>query len=341
MENSATYNVKDHIGILEFLQDGVLIVDNKGVILFANASAAGLFSKDQNQLPGSNFGYMLKAGRTELIQIVRPDRILHVQALVGPVQWDGENASLISLRDVTELKRTEFDLRTERQKLVQSNAELAQYASRASHDLNEPIRKILVFSKLFTDKYGAQLSAAQSGMIEKITRSAHRLKMVVEGVTRLNRVKTEKLAYSPVDLSVVISQIIDDIEVLVTERKVNILVSEMPVIKGDANFMYQLFFNLITNAIKYSKKDVNPIIWIYAEKNDREHKIMVEDNGIGFENEMSDKVFEPFERLSTEQSGSGIGLAICKQIVEAHYGSISVKSTVGKGSVFSIVIPNI
>ncbi len=342
MNGKGKDNNQDLSAILGMLLDGIIIVGQDGRIKYANVSASALFNKSTQDLIGQEFGYVIVPQKVQEIQIIQEQKILFVQMLASNIEWNKEQCSLISLRDVTENKKSELNLQFERQKLEQSNLELSQYASMASHDLREPVRKILTYSALLIDRYTGQLKAEPFKLIEKMHKSAGRLRSIIDGVSKFSNINKVEIDSVPVDLNQVIRQILDDIEILIIEKKVKIEVGNLPIVNGDSSLFYQLFLNLITNSIKYSKKDVSPSIDIHGKLINGVVTIIFSDNGIGFDSIYSKKIFEPFQRLITDgYDGTGIGLAICKKVVDAHQGQIRAESRVGTGTKFIIEIPQV
>jgi signal transduction histidine kinase len=223
----------------------------------------------------------------------------------------------------------------------------------ASHDLKEPVRKIKTYSNRLRTEFGGEFSQSAQKYLEKIERSSERLFDLIDGILQYSSLDEEADHGSIVDLEELIRQIEMDLEITMREKQATIITSELPKIKGSPVLFHQLFFNLINNALKFSRRNVPPLIEIsYAAipnkdsktgkgKFNREIEISVKDNGIGFEQTQSNKIFKTFTRLNpkTDYEGTGLGLALCKKIVERHHGHITAEGKPGEGSIFRIRLP--
>lgn len=326
--------------ILDNLLDAVLIVDEDGIIVYANKSAEKMFCKPSSKLLKQSFGFPITAYTVQEIQVIKDFEILTVQMLASVITWNETESFLLSLRDITQQKITEAELDEERRKLQITSIENEQYASMASHDLKEPVRKILIYSnKLLTTSLEITDEKANE-YLTKINNSAMRMKTLLGGIAEYSQISKNKKAFKPVDLSATVAEVCLDLEILIKEKSVLVIYESLPVIDAVPVQIHQLFLNLVSNAIKYSKEDVPPEIMIkMGDADEKLVEILVIDNGIGFENAYAEKVFQPFARVhSGNYDGSGIGLAICKKIVEAHGGTISVSSMPSNGSEFKFSI---
>lgn len=235
------------------------------------------------------------------------------------------------------------------EELARSNQELEDFAFVASHDLQEPLRKICTFSDRMINKYSQQLDEKGADYLSRLNSAATRMSVLIHDLLEFSRIRTRGKPFADIDLGEIVSLILDDLEVVIEDSHATVTVESLPIVKADSSQMTQLFINLLSNAIKFRKPDVAPVVKVaYAviqkEKLDSLldfHEIRIEDNGIGFDVDYKDKIFVPFQRLHArdEYKGTGIGLAVCKRIVERHGGAISVESEVGKGSTFIIHIP--
>ena len=248
--------------------------------------------------------------------------------------------------EVSERARAERDLARANRRLVQSNRELQDFAYVASHDLKEPLRKIATFADLMRVDCQTELGPTGLYYIDRMQDSAGRMTSLITDLLDFSRVKTRTESFSPVDLNEVVNNVLADLDVSITEAKAKISVAELPVLRADPTQMRQLFQNLISNALKFRRADAQPAVTICVEDagngsgtGDDTIRIVVEDNGIGFDDKYADRVFAPFQRLQKSYEGTGIGLAICRRIVERHHGSISVTSKPGRGTRFSIGLP--
>jgi PAS domain S-box-containing protein len=264
-------------------------------------------------------------------------------------------------RDLTEKKLAEDKLRelaehlqVNNKKLEQANKELESFSYIASHDLQEPLRKIQAFSNRLLQKEHDALSDWGKDVFAKIQNAAERMQKLIDALLNFSRLESTPEAVRPINLDLVIEDILSTLQTSIEEKNAKIEVGPLPTINAVGFHISQLFTNLVSNAIKYSKAGVAPVVKISAEIVSGQnlqsfpavsgmdyHHIQVADNGIGFDPQYSQKIFELFQRLhgKTEYEGTGIGLAICKKIVENHYGFISGEGFPGSGSVFHVYLP--
>jgi signal transduction histidine kinase len=259
-----------------------------------------------------------------------------------------ENQNQI-LQSKVEERTSELKLYSQELKL--SNRELEDFAFVASHDLQEPLRKIRAFGDRLQTIYASMLDEKGVDYINRMSNAAERMSDLITDLLGFSRITTRGKDFVVVDLNQTLNTILDDLEISIIESNAKIQCSDLPVINADPSQMYQLFLNLISNAVKFKKADVSPIISIQYHRQKKEsdesteedwHVITVTDNGIGFEQEYADKIFSPFQRLHSreEYKGTGIGLAVCRRIVERHYGVITACSEPNHGAVFTIKLPS-
>lgn len=253
-----------------------------------------------------------------------------------------------TLKDNRELKETQrqlFQHQEELQKKVvelnRSNYELEQFAHLASHDLQEPLRKLFFYSDVLKKRYSAAIDENGQGMLNNMTVAAARMKELITDLLSYSQLQQQKLNFEEVSLNHVMSEILRDMDLAIKEKNATIQLNELPEIKGNTLRLRQLFSNLVSNALKYSRKDVTPHIEINGTQQGDTIVITVKDNGIGFEEEFSERIFGLFERLHTRDKfpGTGIGLSICKRIAELHRGTIFAKSKVNEYSIFEVTLP--
>jgi two-component system CheB/CheR fusion protein len=254
---------------------------------------------------------------------------------------DAPRIILLAFEDITERRLTEWRLEAQRDELQRSNAALDEFASVASHDLQEPLRKILSF--------GDRLNGASTGLtgdgrlhLERMLDAAGRMRTLISDLLAYSQIATSAQPFVPTDLSEVARAVIVDLETAIAEDGVRIEVGALPTVQAIPLQMRQLLQNLLGNALKYRSKEHSPVIRVSAERaGNRHYAITVADNGIGFNNQYAEKIFKMFERLHgrTEYAGSGIGLAICRKIVERHGGTIAAAGTAGEGATFTITLP--
>ncbi|MEI9935788.1 MAG: ATP-binding protein [Pseudomonadota bacterium] len=253
--------------------------------------------------------------------------------------------------DIDERKRTEDQLRASTLMLTQSNRELEEFATVASHDLQEPLRKIHAFVSCLRDEHAAVLDSQGCDYLDRIQNASSRMTALVADLLEFSRVSSKGKAFVPVDLNHVLAGVLCDLETRFAETGGRLEALDLPVVASDAVQMRQLLQNLIGNALKFHKQGVAPVIRVSAElfdgpdANGRSQpnscRLSVTDNGIGFEEKYLDRVFTIFQRLHGrgEYEGTGIGLAVCRRIVERHGGTITARSLPGHGSTFIVTLP--
>jgi len=298
-------------------------------------------------------------------------RIIHAQAQVfydaagNPEILSGSAQDVTQERELQQKLEYEVKKRTEElqeanagladafDNLQKTNAELAQFAYIASHDLQEPIRKISIFSKMLEDSLG-EIDPQSRNYLSKISISTSRMMNLIRDVLAYSQLSKEQQSFEAVDLNVIAQSVVADFDLIIEQKKATIAFNELPVIEAIPLQMSQLFANLISNSLKYSRTDFNPIINITASALSEEeavahgiyeagpyYKLEFRDNGIGFQQEHAAQIFNIFQRLhgKTEYDGTGIGLAICKKIAQNHHGDIYAVADSQKGALFVILLP--
>ena len=245
-----------------------------------------------------------------------------------------------SARDITELKESEKVLKLRLDELARSNSELEQFAYVSSHDLQEPLRMIASYLQLLDRKYKGKLDAKADKYINFSVDGATRMQNLIDDLLAFSRVTTQAKELEPTDLEAVYKETLYNLELSIKENDAVISHDHLPIVLADKTQISQVFQNLIGNAIKF-KSTNRPKINISVKEEDNQWLFAVQDNGIGIDPEHSDRIFEVFKRLHKKRDypGTGIGLAICKKIIERHGGQIWVKSELGKGSIFYFTIP--
>ncbi len=268
-----------------------------------------------------------------------------VPILLGYAYFDEPGQSYIAfVIDLTEQKRAEAAAREYAAQLEQSNRELQDFAFVASHDLQEPLRKIQAFGDRLSDQAGPALDDESRDYLARMLNAAQRMKVMINDLLALSRVTTRGRPFERVDLNAVAREVLSDLEPRVERSAARVEVGPLPVVAADATQMHQLLQNLVVNALKFHRPGASPVVRLYSEASPeaRQVKIKIEDNGVGFEEQYVDRIFQPFQRLHSrsEFEGSGIGLSVCRKIVERHGGTITARSVIGQGSVFIVTLPD-
>jgi len=235
--------------------------------------------------------------------------------------------------------------------LEAKNKELDTFAYMASHDLQEPLRKIRIFSDRVSSKYGHELDGESKVYIDKIQAACARMQNLINDIFTLSKISTTKEAMTVTNMNELLEEVIAEMDIMIHESNAKIIIDKLPELQVNKSLVKRLFQNLISNSIKYAQKNVPPIVKISAKMESiqlgnktistRFCRIYLQDNGIGFDQQYAEQIFAMFKRLhaNTEYEGTGIGLAICKRIVEEHEGFISAKSEIGVGTTFTISLP--
>ena len=363
--------------IVESSSDAIMGTALDGTIFTWNPGAEKLFGYSTGEAVGRHIGILVPADReNEVPQIL--DRIgrsestenyetvrLHkdgtqidVSITVSPIQDSaGEiiGASRIA-RDITEQKRAEAQLKALAADLLHSNRELQDFASVASHDLQEPLRKIQTFADHLAENSISALSDESRDTLKRIQNAAGRMQALINDLLSLSRISSRAQPFVRVDLNKVAREVLSDLEVRLKETGGRVDLSEIPTIEAEPLQMRQLFQNLLGNALKFNSPGRAPIVSIHAELIGAEEdlagssseartqqlcQITFEDNGIGFDEKYVDRIFAMFQRLHgrNKYEGTGMGLAICRRIAEHHGGGITARSIPGTGSTFTVTIP--
>ena len=362
--------------LIEKMSEGAVTLNEAGVILYSNSQYASMVSMPLSQVIGLPFDEFIapenKSGFSELFrECWDHDCKGEVMLLAGenrvPVQLsltkldlqDGVSLSII-LTDLSSQKAAQLQLKQNVEQLAainealeSSNHDLQQFASVASHDLQEPLRKIQVFSHLLKEKQ-TELTPEANHYLEKIIDSSARMKTLIIDILNYSRLSARDAPNEKVDLNNLLKDLKDDFELTINEKSAELHVMGMlPVIEVNKGQIRQVFQNIISNGLKFSQPGLAPVITVEA-KRIREKSfdspddadvpycmITINDNGIGFDEKYMDHIFALFERLHSKDKyeGTGIGLAIAKKIIDKHNGLITAKSREGRGASFMIILP--
>jgi PAS domain S-box-containing protein len=347
--------------IVESSDDAIMGVTLDGIIVSWNRGAERLYGYTREEVIGRSTSLLIPTYRAgeranllerirrqeevehfETVRVRKDGREMHVSVSVSPVKDAAGSvigASAIA-HDITDRKKAEEALARRTEELARSNAELEQFASVASHDLQEPLRTVANFAQFLQERYKGKLDAKADEFID----------FMVDGVTRMQEMIDDLLAYSrvgsggkefvPADCAAALEQALKNLHVAVEESGAQVTHDPLPIVKCDRAQIMQVFQNLVGNSIKF-RSGQPPRIHVGVERGPSEWVFSVKDNGIGIDPQYADRVFEIFQRLHTRQEcpGTGIGLTIAKKIVERHGGRIWVESKLHQGATFFFTLP--
>jgi PAS domain S-box-containing protein len=361
---------EEHLrAILDTALEGIITVDAGGTIVTVNKSAEQTFGYSARELINGSIAnlmsepdrewhnrYLAKHGITGLAKlqgssreatgIRRDGSTFPMDMSVIEVLRAGRRQFTGFIRDITERRNAEMALQSSLTELDQRNRELQDFAFVASHDLQEPLRKIRMFSDRLLQDYGPQLDQRAREYLQRNSLAGARMQRLIDDLLAYSRVATRGGELSQVDLNRLVATIVDDLAAQLEASSGEVRFDHLPILVADATQMRQLFQNLISNALKFRHPDRAPRVELHAQpcqglRNGAGWEITVSDNGIGFDAQHNERIFSPFQRLHgrSEYEGSGIGLAIVKRIVERHGGSIRAQSTPGNGAQFIVQLP--
>lgn len=353
--------------------DGMRITDEEGIVIRVNSAFCRMVGKQQEELVGKPFTVIYDSAHPPAILAKHKKRFIErnveplfereLQLWNGERVWfelsnsflevPGEATHLLSIfRDISERKHAEEKLREFTSRLERSNRELQDFAYVASHDLQEPLRKISVFGDRVKAKYGDKLGAEGCDYLDRMQKAATRMQALINDLLTFSRVTSKSQPFVKVDLAKVVRDVMGDLEARIEQTGATIDVGSLPTIEAEPLHMRQLMQNLIGNALKFQKPGVKPYVrldaFLFKEETAeiragaREMaQLTVSDNGIGFDEKYLDRIFQVFQRLHSraEFEGTGMGLAITRKIVEHHKGQITAKSKPGEGATFIVILP--
>jgi PAS domain S-box-containing protein len=338
---------------------GIGTYDSFGRCILANEAFAKIMGLPREQLLSQNYNSTETWKTSGLLDLAREATStgketrgeIHTLNVFGKETWldcrftpfytNAEPHLLLYIDDITESKQAEVNLKIYAEKLEQSNRDLQEFAYIASHDLQEPLRKVLAFSDRLANKYGNSLDETGYDYLKRMREASQRMQTLINDLLTFSRVSTRAQPFTQVDLNLIIQDVISDLEHQLERTHGSVVAGEMPEIDADPTQMHQLLQNLINNGLKFHREHEQPQVQVSSYNSGGKCHIYVKDNGIGFELQYLDRIFKPFQRLHSRQEyeGSGMGLAICRRIVERHGGEITATSTPGMGSTFIIALP--
>ena len=364
--------------ILNSAGDGICGLDARGQTTFANPAVAKLTGWTLEELIGKTehemFGRNGSDGQAALPDDPPNERVYYrrdgtgfpVEFVKTPINENGQVVgAVLVFKDITERKRVEGTLAQKAAELARSNAELEQFAFVASHDLQEPLRKIQAFGDRLKTKCEGAIAAEARDYLERMQSAAARMRGLIDDLLAFSRVIRSAEPFVRVNLATVTKEVLGDLEVRIEKSGAQVEVGDLPSIEADPMQMRQLLLNLISNSLKFQPPGATPVVKIQARIIPREAatdttfmkrlsaggeqaaaheqfcEISVQDNGIGFDEKYADRIFAVFQRLHgrNEYEGTGVGLAVCRRIADRHHGTIIAKSKLGQGATFIVTLP--
>jgi len=366
--------------VTENISDLVSLHDPDGTCVFATPSSRSVLGYPPRALEGGGPLALVHPDDAERIETAlertrRGERVTvqvrlrhadgsyrHVEAACRPIPGDcADNRSerpgrfLTSTRDVTERVEAEQQIERTNATLRLRNRELKDFAHIASHDLQEPLRKVRAFAGLMREDYDEAVDETGRYYLDRMQDGAERMGRLVSDLLRLSRVTTRDTPFEQVALSDVAADVHADLEMRIADTGGRVEIGALPEVEADPTQMHRLLQNLVGNALKFHREGVPPVVRVHGERRDvagceaddfapgvtEVVRLVVEDNGVGFEKKFLDRIFTPLQRLHArdEYAGTGIGLAVCRRITERHRGRIRAESTPGAGSCFTIFLP--
>lgn len=360
--------------LIEKFSEGALNLTQEGLIVYSNSYFSKLVDTPNEKVTGSyihdfisretrekfqeHFVLALQGSSKTEITLSVNNKNIPVYISLTSLQPQLATIGMI-ITDLSEKKQNEQLLQKKNLELEHLNKSLDQFASIASHDLQEPLRKIQTFTTLLKDRFQNDLPGPAKELIDKIKRSSERMTLLIRDVLNFSRIVPSENMFIKTDLNQILNNTLIDFDLLILEKGASIRIEHLPVIEAIPLQINQLFYNLLGNALKFSKRDTPPVITISSRMLLREEtdnkinlkfnlnpqlsyaEIIFKDNGIGFEQQFAEQIFSIFECLNNKQqySGTGIGLALCQKIAGHHQGGIRAEAKENNGAVFYVLLP--
>lgn len=360
LNNSAIVSVTNADGAISYVNDKFIeiskysrdeLIGQSHRILKSNEHPPEFYQQMWNTIRSG------KVWRGEIRNIAKDGSHYWVDTSIAPIfNSRGIPEKYYSVRfPITERKENAIRLQQLNTELESTNKELKEFVYIVSHDLQEPLRKILTFGRILENDLSKSISDKQQIYLARLQGAAFRMKKLINDLLTYSRVAGQEFGYSKVDLSEITREVVDDLEIPIQELEAKIVVNKLPTIEANATLMRLLVQNLLSNALKFHRDGIKPSVRFYSSKTTKEDsvpsattedeikfcRIYIKDNGIGFDEKYKEQIFTIFERLHNvdEYDGTGIGLAVVKKIVQRHNGDIQVSSQIGKGTTFMISLP--
>lgn len=350
--------------LFENASHGIVVANDSGVIVQVNAMAGALFGYSREELIGASIEMLLPERFRERHLMHRASYFntphsrpmgiglalsarrknggeFPVEISLSFVKTDTERLAVSFITDITERKKAEEALLAKAEELAKSNADLQQFAYATSHDLQEPLRMMSTYAEMLELRHSSQLDENARRCVNYIVEGAQRMEALIQGMLAFSRVaNAESLPVARLSLESIVAWARQNLEAAIEESKAVIEAGPTGTVTGNQVQLVQLFQNLIGNAIRHQKIGVPPVIRIESKQENGNTVIRVSDNGPGIDRRYFDHIFGVFKRLNRNTPGAGIGLALCKRIVEKHHGRIWVESEPGHGAAFVVALPD-
>jgi len=338
-------------GICGLDLDGKATFVNPAVSKITGWSISELIGKTEEEIFGKNGTSAGEASKNR----TSGERIFHRKdGTCLPVEYEKtsihengrELGAVLVFKDIAERKRVEEAITQKAAELERSNSELEQFAFVASHDLQEPLRKIQAFGDRLKTKIKGEIAAEALDYLERMQSAAARMRTLINDLLTFSRVIRKPEGFVPVELAAVTRGVLGDLEMRIEKSGAQLEVGDLPVVEADPVQMHQLLLNLLGNALKFQAPGAKPVVKIRSRafsslSGEQLCELSVEDNGIGFEEKYLEKIFTVFQRLHgrNEYEGTGVGLAVCRRITDRHHGTITARSQLGQGATFLVTLP--